>query len=177
MSSRALLSLAALLFPAAVGCAAQPEELGSPSAASSDLTAADLTRRVGAVAQRIESAGQGKVYVVVDDYVDADLPHGVPNALAGGARRQALLDCAVYGGGAAPQDADDPEQLDKYLSGAQRAGLAAELEAAIGDAPLYRINSFGIGDPGDDFSARCTVGVRLGPDRLLMLQGHGKDRL
>lgn len=175
MKLHALLGLAALVSVATLtGCAAPSEAVDG---ASSDLTAGELVSRIDAVARRVEERGGGNVYVATDRFIDADLPHGVPNTLAAAARRQALVDCAVYGGGAAPSNADEPEQLDKYLSAAARAELAGQLDAAIGDAPVFRLNSFGIGDIGDDFSARCTVGVRLGPNDLLMLQGHGKDRL
>ncbi len=164
-----------LIFSVLVGCAHGADD--SATSASSDLTDS-ITARVEAVAASVESRANGHVYVVVESYSEGESPK-LGAAVVGDERRQAIEACAIYGGGLTKTSSnnDEIEDLDKYLGPDVRAELATSMLGAIGDAPIHRIDSFGVGDPGDDFSSRCTVAVKVGAGRLLMIQGHGHDSI
>ncbi len=162
---------------AVVGCAnASPDASASEGASAQAADA--LEANVRAVSADLERATGGGAVLVLDRFADRDLRSGPGGVLTGDARRLALRDCAIYGGGLRTSlgPDDDLEDPAKYLDPTTKDALAAKLDAAIGKADVRRIDSFGIGDPGDDFSATCTLAVRTAHGDLLMIQGHGTDR-
>ena len=176
-------SLLAGLFVVLVGCGGSSTDRAS-AGSSSDLSSAGTdggvvstlgagVREIGAL---IEQKSNGNDYLVIEELTDAAFTARVGAVLTGTKRSAALLDCAVYGGGQSADPSVD-EDFAKYIDHDDRVQIAAALDASIGTAKLHRIDSFGIGDIGDDYAARCTVAVEASTGKFLALQGHGNDSL
>ena len=166
-----------------VGCAGSstdPTSSGSAAnlAESTDQTSptSRLEAGVAEIGALIEQTSDGNDYLAVDHFSDAAFAARVGGVLTGTKRTAALLDCAVYGGGQSADPGVD-EDFAKYIDHDTRVKIAASLEEEIGDAKVHRIDSFGIGDIGDDYAARCTVAVEESAGKFLALQGHSNDAL
>ena len=166
-----------------VGCAGSstdPTSSGSATnlAASTDQTSPTnrLEAGVAEIGALIEQKSNGNDYLAVDHFADAAFAARVGVVLTGAKRSAALLDCAVYGGGQSADPGAD-EDFAKYIDRDTREEIAAALDEAIGDAKVHRIDSFGIGDVGDDYAAHCTVAVEESAGKFFALQGHGNDSL
>ena len=171
-------------FALLVGCAGSTTD--GTSGATSDLSttsgsdggvgAISIAAGIREIGALIEQKSDGNDYLESDEFSDAAFAARVGSVLTGTKRTAALLDCAVYGGGQSADPGTD-EDLAKYLDHDTRQELAAALDEAIGDGKVHRIDSFGIGNIGDDYTARCTVAVEEGAGKFLALQGHGNDSL